>query len=254
LQPQLQILTQAKKLYQDQILFDENIRRIEEETLKLTEEIESQKDKIDQEIRQEKLLKQDVKNFLGGIIDEIEQEEQQRNESQEIVNKKIMAMEVASTLTSEIFDRELKKIEKEQIAEEIISNIGDEVVEEGFVSSQLDLVEKRIDKIESQIVKSQRISDTRFDSVSSKNDSAIADQKVNQARGVNPDPDQRSSFDGSQLDPIPRVLKIIKEFEDLENKNDNSLRRAGCCPINIPRLRSFKELREMFSERKTSRQ
>ncbi len=222
LQPQLQILTQAKKLYQDQILFDENIQRIEEETSKLTkaiDEITIQKETIDQEIREEKLLKQGVENFLDGIIDEIEQEEQQRNESQETLNSKIKAMEVASTLTSEIFDD----------------------VEEGFVSSQLDLVEKRIDKIESQIAKSQRIWDARLDLVSSKVD-------------VDPDSDRRSFFDGLQLDPSPRVLEMIKEFEDPEKKNDNSLRRAGCCPINIPRLRSFKELREMFSERKTSRQ
>ena len=39
LQQQVQILTQAKKLYQDQILFDKNIQRIEEETLKLIKEI-----------------------------------------------------------------------------------------------------------------------------------------------------------------------------------------------------------------------
>jgi Leucine-rich repeat (LRR) protein len=243
LQQQVQILTQAKKLYQDQILFDENIRRIEEETLKLTkaiDEITIQKETIDQEIREEKLLKQGVENFLGGIIDEIEQEEQQRYVSQETLNSKIKAMEVASTLTSEIFDRELRKIEKEQIAEEIIRNIGDEVIEESSLSSQLDLVEKRIDNTESKIAESQRIWDARLDLVSSK---------------VDVDPDQRSSFDRLQSDPSssPRVSKLIEKFQDPENKNDNSLRRASCCPIRFSRSSNFTRLREMFSGIKSSR-
>ena len=264
LQQQVQILTQAKKLYQDQILFDKNIQRIEEETLKLTKEIYGitiQKEKIDQKIRDEKLLKQSVKNFLGGIIDEIEQEEQQRYESQETVNKKIKAMEVASTLTLKIFDKELKE------------------VEESSVSSQLDLVEKRIYQIESKIVESQRIWDATRGLVSSKNNPQIAVSKegneageggiknttassgektggevareetaVSDNGGSIAVSSRRLSGDGLKLgnpSTSPSVAKLIEKFEP--QQHENSLRRASCCPINFGGSSRVKKLIEQFS-------
>jgi hypothetical protein len=189
--------------------------------------IESELSEIEKEIDSE-LLK-NSKNFLDGIIFEVEAMQGEEDKSKQIVSNKIKAMEVASTLTTEIFDRELEKIQNKETVGEILSNIVDEVIEKSSVSSQLGLVEKRITEIENQIAKSQRIlNETKL--------------KVDSDTILNP-----SSSPGM-------VSQLIDQFESPGDRDDNSLRRASCCPIRFPRSSNFTRVRKMFLGRQSSRQ
>jgi Leucine-rich repeat (LRR) protein len=250
LQQQVQILTQAKKLYQDQTLFDENIRRIEEETSKLTkaiDEIAIQKETIDQEIREEKLLKQGVENFLDGIIDEIEQEEQQRYESQEIVNNKIRAMEVANSLTNILFDKH--KIEKMQI-----DDIEKQIIE----------IEKNLKEIRKEYFEIKRQESDKLREGSVLNVKSIA-RKYEELRTQGKIP-LSTSIKRTRLIPELKVSHSITSqssnssgdnVDELESRLDGDKEnKPSCIPsCLIPaRSRSFRELRAKFSVGQTRQQ
>lgn len=228
-------------------------KAIDDQVRKIELELDGIKREIDE------ALLENSKKFLDVIFSEIEEEQFTEKKDQEIAQEKIKAIEVASTLTLKIFDKELKE------------------VEESFVSSQLDLVETKISEIESKIAESQ-IAELQkkwakiSSELSSENDPVIADEKVNQVKGVSEIAGEtggeevareetvvsgndgystvsgrRSSGDGLQTgdspgkSPSPSVAELIGKFEP--NKHEDSLRRASCCPINIrgPKVRSLIE-------------
>ena len=191
----------------------------------------------------------------------------------------IKAIEIGSTLTSEVIDRGLSKFENNEIAREILNDLVGEAVEaseERFVSSQLNLVEKRIPEIESKIAELQiaelqkKWSKIRIE-LSSKNDSdsgednkagvgikictvssgeetgggevAIKETAVSDNYGSSNDSSRRLSKDGSQKGDSPSKSPSVADLrKKIEHQNDeNSLRRVCCCPTSFigPSVRSL---------------